>query len=1238
MATIPIRSYSDLKPIKFELADGDRTLDLTVPGAYSSQQGLLVREYSFLTSANDVKNKNYSTSYLTSLKSEANIFDLRLPELLNDTFSTTLTLSADAFLTISKNETSLSSTAFFSTKLEQTDPSQNFVLQLSSKGGSPVAQIYTFDGGIKKYLVQHTTNKPQFSQYYPGFAALDSDYDPKSYFNAIVDISREGEGYLQLQVHPGVSQSITFATSSSYHFVRAEGARIVIDSGDGAAATAPYTEIDDTTGSEVYTLSTMTFNFNNKKIDLNYYNASNNFVNYLTGADIDTNLSLSNQKYNFLLYSNYENNYLSGTDVIGELGYFNLKNHLSNDYNVNKELPVKNDKQVQRLYNYITNDENRETSTEDIKLNYNYFTTEYTFEPGKYTKFKLPGDMLPIERLNLNDAGFQKAGAYAAFSPYYSDRLYKGVDISENVNTANSNVGKYLCSWLYDDGSAGTWYDRYYFSTNTTGVSAIRGNRHIIDGLDMSLPLDQIFQQRASGLNYFDLESTQVLEPSGTYYYARIGKDYINNVIQNNNDGLVKENFTPRSVYDRNLVREQVDTLTLNLSNYDTFKFDVESYNSTSSVNITFQFEVPSLDVFKSHLLLGNAYNSGISIIKNFYYTPYIIIPQFNQLYFYDTDFNFIKSTSFPNIHEIVDVMYVSHFNSFVLRCVNSDRTAGSVLRTNIYGDIERFADSDQANLIGYTAFGSRSLYNPGERAIFKKNNENVVYDLDLYTLVASNSSLDNSTGGGAGENSVVRTEDTNVTQSMSGYRGVNLNDTVGAAISGDNTILFKNFTLGEGTYAALHTSDKIWDINAFDEKLYVQSGNKLRVFNTSRDLLSTYNLTTSAASGYKIDFVSEDYTVKPLVFSRASDYSLIIDKIETSSANTSGYIIKSYNIDLSGIDTGYHIAPCIDSYSAVGTTNDAARTAFANSDAGKLVGNFFNPVGLYATNQTFRNFENNLSIITKFDNEVTLDPVEYIWNDHNVQWNAGAAAGNWSVNFNAEAGGSLINNSRVLPLTSVTDGINNISINADLITGNVDIFNNGVVEQAIEVKAGIKALKNYLNNAFFIGVPGVANQPISDFVQNKSFAGNSGTLKNLFAYRKLLPEDMIRYHTLNNSYIDPIHFDIMSGSRNNFESIDTFYSYNIPSSISNYIKIYINDANLSLFEAKVIVESLTGKIKQALPINVTRVIYDFSIGNKFIGTIEIEIDTLSMKVISYQDANLNETVERGVSNYNGYV
>ena len=70
-----------------------------------------------------------------------------------------------------------------------------------------------------------------------------------------------------------------------------------------------------------------------------YLDISNNFVYYTSGADIDEVKTLSGNKYNFLMYSNYEDNYLKGGNVCANLNYFNLKNQISNHHNVNKNLP-----------------------------------------------------------------------------------------------------------------------------------------------------------------------------------------------------------------------------------------------------------------------------------------------------------------------------------------------------------------------------------------------------------------------------------------------------------------------------------------------------------------------------------------------------------------------------------------------------------------------------------------------------------------------------------------------------------------------------------------------------------------------------------------------------------------------------------------------------------------------------------------------------------------------------------
>ena len=488
------------------------------------------------------------------------------------------------------------------------------------------------------------------------------------------------------------------------------------------------------------------------------------------------------------------------------------------------------------------------------------------------------------------------------------------------------------------------------------------------------------------------------------------------------------------------------------------------------------------------------------------------------------------------------------------------------MLRVNIAGDIIKENNDEIAQDLANSNITSRIFYGAGNLATFQGRNTGVnAWNVDLLTLVAEIAPIV------VGEDSVVRRLDSTITSTMSGLRGVNLNDTLGAAISGHNTVIFKDFN-DSITFAALNTDTKIWDINAFDEKLYVQTDNKLKVFDTNRELLSTFSLTTSAVSGYKIDFISEDYKVKPIVLSRGSDYKLIVDKIDTHVNNSSGYEITTYNLDISSVDLGY--------------------------DFNATPGVFVSPTNLYSANQTYKKYENKLCLVTRFDNSFSVLPTERIWNDTNTDWDS-VSAGNWSVNY-SNAGGGLTDNSKIIEISNLDKNSNCISIDADLITGQIKVYVNGKKTNEYSIATGIKPLKNYLSNNFLVGAP--------RYVKNQELLAKNGSISHLSVYTQELNDDLIMYEALKCSRVDPVVFDILTGTRINTETIDNLFSYKIPGSLSNRIKIYIKNGNLKNADAIKIVEVLAGKIGEFLPMNITTVDYDFSIGNQIEDVIEANV------------------------------
>ena len=1144
--SVEIKSYSNIRPVTFMLEDPDRALDLSIPSQFSTLQGMSLLEYDFLLSANDVLNKNYTTTYLTSPQTEQDVFDLNQPEEITNSFATTLQFGggSSGYLTIDRNNSTLSSAQSVTTFNNVS--AQSFTVLLSTIENDLYCNVFTYDGDDRKYLAYHAETDQLVFDTVPNIDGLLT----VTRFNAI-----RSDANLRLSIR---GETATGALTSS--LISIDGSELSL---------IPSPSFAD------YKTSTITL-ANSGVPNTKYLDISNNFVYYASGADIDEDKTLSGNKYNFLMYSNYEDNYLKGGNVCANLNYFNLKNQISNHHNVNKNLPFA-DKQMQRQYSSILNTETQEVSEEFLKLQYNFHTVEYNFRPDTFTKFVLPDNILPFTQININDAGLQAAGAYAGDSPYFSDRVYKDVGNRADVTNNLNENGEYLCSWLYDDGVAGIWYDRYYLPQDITGVEAEEGNLN-----NPPIPLsastsviDQIVDVLGfSELNYVDIESTLMFEPNGVYYYARIGHKSVSTILNKLSGDLVKRNFTPRRNDDTAYVGPLTDTLTINASAYDTFSIQADNRGKVNGLNFSFGLDIPNLEDPKAFQLAGNLFNGGLGIVKNFYFTPLIYLYEGNTIYYYDTDFNLIKTTVIPSLTTIKDILYVSKSTDFVV--IGSGPGGDKIMRVSYTGDVQKENSDDIASDIVASDYSSRVMYGAGSKVLIKDLNSIApgAWDLDTQTLICQPATdiLP------AEDESIIRRNNNTEYGTMRGLRGVNLNDTLGAAISGtgsnygmSNKVIFKDF-VEDTTFLALSTNTKIWDINSFNEELYVQTDNKLQVFSTDRELLSSYTLSTSAVSGHKIDFVTEDYITKPLVFSKDINGKLIADKITLTPTTSSGYTLSSYALPITGADLGY--------------------------DFGTKLGNFENPTNVYSMEQTFKEYENKFCVLTRFDNEYAGAPLDRIWDTDEGIW-SDLTSGNWSVNYSG-AGGALDDNSEIIIIPNIIPGKNCVTLNCDLLTGKTTVDVNGTEVADINITVGMRPLKNYLNNSFFIGQPNYSIAPIPTFITNQDFNAKLITVSNLRAYNSHLFPDLVDYQFLECAEIDPINFDITSGTRNNTETIDNLFSYAIPGSLANRVKIYIKNGGLTSKEGQILSDNLTAKVKTFLPKNVTHVIFDYSIGNNF--------------------------------------
>lgn len=1141
MATVLQKNYSDINPIRFNLRDRDRSLDLSIPAEYASQQGCSFLEYKFLTKLNDLANKNYTANYLTDLKTEPEIFDLNFNESINNSFISTIKFSndSDKYLTINKNNTSLSSRTALSALSSGSDnlfTTQSFVIDLSSTiNKEPVCQIWTYDGLYKKYLVQRGTNQSDVPEII--FDTLNSQLENLG--RATFNISFDGSTAI-LSFYGDTSVS----TSSAEQFIVTTTSSIV-------------TAISGFNSTAISNATIAVENYNT--IDTDYSKHSNNFVYYTSGTDIDPVSTIPEQKYNFLFYNNYEENYLSSGQIFGQLSYFNLKNQISNKNNVNKRLPFE-ESQQQRYYNSILNNETEEVSEENLKLGYNFYTAEFIFQPDKYTKFTLPSNLIPFKSININDANFQDAGAYAAGSPYYSDRIYKLQDES-NLNTRNEENGTFLCSWLYDDGDTGTWFDRYYLPNYSTPLVALEGTLN-----PYTTQIEQISSAQDLGNNnmyYYDVKSVLSLEPNNTYYYARIGKSYVSKTLNGISNKVVKSSFNINSISTESIISNQ-EKIVFDGTVYDEFTFPSVLDADQGALSLSFNLNAPILSAAKAHQLIGNLYNTGISIMKNFYFTPFSIIQNGNSLLYYDNNFNLVKTNTFNSLTAIRDVCYMTQSGDAVL--IGSDSSGSKILRVNFNGDIIRESTHSLAAQLADSNYTSRVFYGVGSTAMFFS--PTATFNLDLQTLSID---LLPSTDGQSGVLSAVSTP----IGAVSGLKGINIDGRFAASLSAGTgqsapgtDVLFTEYETGEQFRAIGSINDRIWDINAFDDKLYVQS-DKLYVFNTDRELLSTINLSTSAVSGYKIDFISEDYVVNPIVFSRDANSNLIVDKIITTENNT----VSTYALGISSIDIGYPTAP--------------------------IAGNFVSPTNLHSLEDTFKEYENKFCFVSRFDNEKALQDVKNPWNTFTEQW-SGFEAGNWNVNYTG-TGATLVDNSSVYVIEGIKDGHNCIQVDLDLVTGRVRVFVNGVETTSFNINAGIKPLKNYLYNDFYIGIPNFSTSSIVDFKSDNVSLARNAILGNINVFDTTLNTDILKYLYLNCvDQIDTVNFDVTTSARNNVETINNFYSYKIPGNLSNKIKLLIKNGNLNLKEQAIITNTLQKKIAKFLPatISIADIDFDYRIGN----------------------------------------
>ena len=755
------KNFDSLSPIYF--LDPNGKIDFISEDRYTLQ-GLNLLTYNINKSANDSFVKNYTVNNLIKDKNSNDIFSLREVKGVQDlntklNFKTTQnTLSATFFLQALTTRNDDDSIITFNIDITDVN-GEKFLVDFL---GNDICTVSFIDGKIKKFLYDDGGDALVF-KFIDNIVAPASSYQFNYYFD-------NNNNRLRLfKDNKVVTNVMTILVTDTQVISTIDGEEQII--------TVPLSSTINSIGLSSINEQTLlngTIGTDNKietlqrdNIDqFTYYDFQNNY-------DISGD-TVSGIKYDFLTYYTY-NNIITGSGknkTYANLNFFNLKNHISSDniiYSPGAEDADDNREYRGREYQNFTNQKSKEKDFDNITLNYTFFDSEFKIGSKDFTAFTMPDNLFPFRKININDTGLAGNGSFAANNPYFSDKVFKLADSNRNnlqnsfledeeflvlqndvslfvlqsgdllgfqsINDLQQNdiFGSYLCTWLKGDGiEEGIWYDRYYIPNDESYTIPFSGQSNIFNSTTQAA---EYFKNNGSSLIYYDLVSNLTFEPSASYVYQRINDKQINEYIDSQKDRLLKDTFT---ITTSSVQLQNIEEINLNnIKGFD--NLDIQSIPNRD-FNIGFELELDTLSSLNSFQLFGNLYEDGFTLKNNFFFTPFIFIPQGNILYIYDNNFKLLRANTYESTANILDVLYIEQNNNFILVCDNK------LIKTNYFGEIllERTPLDHQGDNILISeiikSYKSRTFYGYNNVLIFTNEyiTDGPIINLDLNNLVAT--------------------------------------------------------------------------------------------------------------------------------------------------------------------------------------------------------------------------------------------------------------------------------------------------------------------------------------------------------------------------------------------------------------------------------------------------------------------------------------------------------------------
>jgi hypothetical protein len=788
-----------------------------------------------------------------------------------------------------------------------------------------------------------------------------------------------------------------------------------------------------------------------------------------------------------------------------------------------------------REYTSLNTGNSEEGGYDDINLNYVFYNQDYLIESGKHTFFTAPSSIFPYTTLNINDTTIAKDGGICSTTPVLADKIYKTTEISDPLK------GNYLVTWLSGaGGSLPVWVDRYYFPNITSIQNALSGDP--IFEPTFANPTSQIaYNNQSSIVNqpYYDIISNFTVLPSETYSYERIGNDYLLNYIDNYRN-IVQYDFNSYITPTGNVV--PVSATELSFTGDKIVSIPIDKVNSTGSFTVFFEIE----GSWKNEIsyIFGSLVDAGFGVYNDNRVTPFNYLHNGKSVYVYNKNNSLIYSVSFPS--DVLDIITENHVDNYFVTtshgntyCVGADGTIK-----------EKYSTVQLASL-------------SGQYLNYHKSGSNIHF---LNTTYGDYTTLDTNTGNLKVSTAVQFISSTTpyLLRSIHEYNGI-VYGFQGDRVKIKGTTLYNlisnariesyNLNLTGVSDIFVESNTYIEDFNVDDNgKVYVlHNSNKLAIIDSNRKFISDTTLIQGFTS-HRIDFVSD------FVNGKRQMYPIILLSDEQLN-----YWLMDYTPALSATPTQL---PEISKFNDLFDYNNSYRIAYPE-DTPLFLGDYNSYVGDLSNGSTSVQMQaiiNELADGT-YDNFLATVKPQSLTNYNYYINNTSYKTLNFDMKLKNIYNPSDVTNLQYsIELDKLSDYSNNICVMYDDKEGEYSIYINYNKLFSQVVDKSKYTFNVLLNNSFYIGTLGFYNNiTLAQFVKIPGFLyGGDFKVKNLRYFNSKLTTEQIQGLFLQNAGVSHTYITLPCGQRNNNETIKTLFKFTQPYIKSNSINVLVKNTNIT--------------------------------------------------------------------------